>query len=509
MTDEEIDLRTYLTRHLEPHSLRKTLTQQVIDYGLLCAYHAQNPQGEIVPEHPFEDSDTPNKLTLKPTASAPAPAPTEIVAREVAPWEDLPEENAEAKLSDDQAAAWTKLQRWAKTGEPYFVLRGFAGTGKTFLLQKLVAVSGVTMLFTAPTNKAAKVLGKAVGRPAKTTHSTLGLKMEQDGDTLKLTASDKPPYIPKNAILVVDEASMVGKELLRAIVAAAEAAGCKVLFVGDPAQLPPVGENMSSAWRMTDDPQCRAVLKHVMRFDNQLLGLSMKIRECLKDKTYRSPITDDHDKNGGVYLLSSKQNFERALLKGVDSPAAFKDRKVIAWRNKTVDRYNDIVRDHLGFTDPYCVGEQLMLAEPVEYGGTIIASIDDEVTITSIGESKIEMHDYEIPTWRMTVEGDVAMTLSVARDEDKLNRMLGTLADKAKYAKGLHRKICWKEFWEAKRAFHKVRYGYAQTAHRAQGSTYTTVFIDQLDILANSDKRTAFRCLYVGATRPTTALYTY
>jgi exodeoxyribonuclease-5 len=64
----------------------------------------------------------------------------------------------------------------------------------------------------------------------------------------------------------------------------------------------------------------------------------------------------------------------------------------------------------------------------------------------------------------------------------------------------------WKKFWEFKDLFHSLRYAYAITAHRSQGSTYDTAFVDWQDILANHNRQEAYRCLYVACTRPKRAL---
>lgn len=421
-----------------------------------------------------------------------------------------------AKLSSDQKDAWDKLKAWVHTDQPYFLLKGYAGAGKTFLLRMLTrdpSTESKTYIFTAPTNKAKKVLASSLLVSAATTYSALGLRMSdtEDGTMVMDFGSSSKPYIPRGAIFVVDEGSYVSKELMDFIETARIESGFKVLYVGDPAQLPPVRESSSKVWKITNDPTCRSLLRQVMRFDNQILGLSIKIRQHLKDKVYRSPVESDHDSNGGVYVLSSKTKFERAILKGVHSPADFKGRKVIAWRNKTVDLYNNLVRSHLGFNDRFCVGDQLMLAEPVELNGNIVASVDDDVVVKSVTEGSVKHlgTGVSVPVWSLVVEGDANLTLKVPVDNSDVQSILSTLAEFAKGEKGYRRKEAWKQFWQFKRTFHKVRYGWAITAHRSQGSTYDNVFVDQMDILANSDKRTAFKCLYVSFTRPTTRAFTY
>jgi exodeoxyribonuclease-5 len=64
----------------------------------------------------------------------------------------------------------------------------------------------------------------------------------------------------------------------------------------------------------------------------------------------------------------------------------------------------------------------------------------------------------------------------------------------------------WKKFWEHKDLFHDIKYAYALTAHRSQGSTYENVWVDYQDILINRNRKEAFQCLYVACTRPTTKL---
>ena len=200
-------------------------------------------------------------------------------------------------LSDDQKDALEKLKVWLYNDEPYFTLRGFAGTGKTYLLQMLNDFS-VSIYYSAPTNKAAKVLGAAVGRVAKTTYSMLGLRMEQSEDELVLVQSSTPPYFPARSILVVDEAGTAGSVLCDAIEDARQRCRIKILYVGDPAQLNPVKEKTSPAWRKARKPECRAMLKQVMRYDNELLVLATELRECIKQKNWHSPLRSNHTDTG-------------------------------------------------------------------------------------------------------------------------------------------------------------------------------------------------------------------
>jgi hypothetical protein len=418
--------------------------------------------------------------------------------------------NKIVKLSIDQKEAIDKIFKWLlKPDEPYFVLKGYAGTGKTFLLQLLKDIKD-NIYFSAPTNKATKVLIELLGPTAKikTTYSTLGLRMEQVEDELRLTQSETPPYFPKNSVLVIDEASMCGKVLCSVIDDIRLSSGIKILYVGDPAQLPPVGEDKTRAWKVTEDPNNIAVLKKIVRHDNQLLTLASAIRNRLLNKDWSSPLKNDHT-TSGVWMYSSKRDFEAKLLNSINTVDDLVHSKVIAWRNKTVEYYNNIIRQHLGFKDRFCINEIILIAEPIEQDKQIIAYVDDEYRVERVEDSMVIVDNISVPVTCLTVKGDKTLFLNIPKDVSLIDSILNKKALKAKWLKGTERKDAWSDFWRTKSKFNKVRYGYALTAHRAQGSTYKEVYVDQQDILANSNKREAMKCLYVSCTRPTTNLYSY
>lgn len=412
-------------------------------------------------------------------------------------------------LSKDQQAAWAKLQVWVENDDSYFVLKGYAGTGKSFLL-KMLTYLNLNIFFTAPTNKATKVLSGFVECDAKTTYSQLGLKMTAEDEKMVLAYGENIPYLPRKSILVVDEASMIGTPLFEFIEETRKRTRCKVLYVGDPAQLPPVGEVTSKSWKCSDKPENRSFLKQVMRYDNQLLVLATRIREQISDKDYSFPVEDDNDGSTGVFLLSSRKEFTKRIGK-LTSPEDFASKKLIAWRNKTVTAYNNMIRENLGFEDTFNIGDILLIAEPVEEDNVIIAHIDDEFRVTSITETSIKTSGgASVPVYRLGVKNDeLSIFINVPQTTEVLAEILTAKAAKAKQAKGTDRRDAWKDFWETKKQFVQVRYGYALTAHRAQGSSYSEVYIDQQDILSNSEKREALRCLYVACTRATTSVFTY
>lgn len=406
----------------------------------------------------------------------------------------------------DQQKAWAKIEAWLNDStKPYFVLRGYAGTGKTFLLKRLASRPGVN--FTAPTNKAAKVLARTLGQPVRTIFSFLGLRLSQAEDRLVIDYGKNKPRLSPSSIIVVDEASMANSELVAFIDDVRKESGCRVLYVGDPAQLPPVKELLSPCWKVTSDQECKASMTKVVRFDDALLRLSTALRDCIKNKEWRSPLdTEDNDGTKGLFVLP-ESDFRRQVLR---TPLEDFDRiKVLAWRNRTVDKYNRIIRDALGFHDEYNVGDRILLAAPIEENEMVVAHTDEEFRVLRVVRNSVLIDSKPIPVFNLTVEGDEGQRLLTVGEGTEVDVLLEEYAAAARSAKGREVASAWKRFWDLRARFHQVRYGYAMTVHRAQGSTYERVYVDQNDILANQKKREAFRCLYVGTTRATTAVVTF
>ena len=153
------------------------------------------------------------------------------------------------ELTPDQQDAEALIEEWFfHHGTQIFVLCGYAGTGKTFLIdhtvRKLGLVAGKSAVFVAPTGKAASVLLRS-GTPAGTVHSLIytreeDIEVDENGEIVSerfLRFSRKEKIDPEIKLIVVDETSMVSDEVLRDLLSY----GVKCLFSGDPAQLPPVG----------------------------------------------------------------------------------------------------------------------------------------------------------------------------------------------------------------------------------------------------------------------------
>lgn len=454
----------------------------------------------------------------------------------------MSEEKVLSTLTKDQQTAFSKIETWLEAADaPYFILTGGAGTGKSFLIQSVcrLLLNKRTVYLTAPTNKAANVLTEMAkeanlsGVVAKTIYSLLGLKMVAVEEDLVLSLDDVKTFLPDRCVLILDEAGMTQKEIVKILVDVVKLRNVKLLCVGDPLQLPPVNENRSKIWKLIDygddeEPSpFYAELTEVVRFDSSLLKLSTKIRKAIISKAWesdsydqrliRKTSIDSEDEQGkitqGVLVHNSYFSFVDELLSGA-TPNAFKKRKVIAWRNKTVNKFNSLIREQMGFTEDFVEGDLLMVAAPVEQDGVILATIDEEIQVQGLQDSSVsvglEYRTIRVLKLQCSSGRRGTLWLNICQEDDKVQAMLSNLATLARRSDNrTQRAKAWEEFWNIKNKFHKVRYAYAITAHRAQGSTLHEVFVDQSDILANSDERTAMKCLLVACTRPTNILHSY
>ena len=160
-----------------------------------------------------------------------------------------------SELTADQAAAFEAFSGWLRApadGTP-FVLSGYAGSGKTFLSMRLlrqVEESGLCWTVVAPTHKAVGVLRQALDLEGlnptwypSTIHRLLRLKLKRSGDAELCEPTEQTALALEHlGLVLIDEASMVDSTLLGIALQCAHPFKTRLVFVGDPAQLPPVGE---------------------------------------------------------------------------------------------------------------------------------------------------------------------------------------------------------------------------------------------------------------------------
>lgn len=414
----------------------------------------------------------------------------------------------------EQAAALDAMRQFLADfpsgGDAFFALKGYAGTGKSFsitLLAKDKHPDGAPVFkpseicFTAPTNKAVKVLRRYLdeagltGCPSKTIYSLLGLSLQANGEVKELSRPEEPVDLSGYKVIVVDEASMVNRFLMDAIRDAASDWNVPFIFMGDPAQLPPVGEITSPVWKLPNG----AELTTVMRYGNSMLDLATTIRKQVDALFPAIKITTAapvYRWGRADWLNKVEENLE--MFKSGDA-------KIIAWRNVTVDAHNAFIRKLLFGSEAkstaWLSGDQIVARAPLKdlEGFTFMQNAEEaRVLEVAVGNHPV-YREFEI--FNLLVEHEsgrkhTIRTLTPTGSFHVSNR-LNELSMEAKGGK----KYKWREFWELKEAFHDVRHAYAWTSHMSQGSSILKGFVDLEDIMLNRKRNEAFRSLYVACTR--------
>ena len=440
--------------------------------------------------------------------------------------------HSSSTLTPDQSAAILAIQQWFAadpdtTSDQFFqsfLLDGAAGTGKTFCLQQLLDSVDGTVLFTAPTNKAVKVLQQTLNAAdihseCCTIYSALNLRMLPDGAVKVLTASEQRGRInwASVSLCVVDEASMVGKVLRRYIRDVQDNYGTRFLFVGDSAQLPPVGEP-ESAVIAGHPPETTATLTQVVRQDNQILTLGSAIRAQVTSWAPCITLASDNDGEEGVWRYVLPAEAEQRILQAIQaglfqSPTGA---KAIAWRNAVVTKLNTFIRGHLfpGTAEFFCEGDRVILTEPCKelsmakgQQHKTLHTTDTEGVVESCTLAAHPIYpQFQCHHLSATSDEGAKMDLWVL-GQDRRTQAAWKAEKERLLASARGNSRLWPGFWTFLEAFHAVRHGYAITAHRSQGSTYEQAFVNSSDIFCNQNRSEAFRCLYVACTRPKKRLF--
>lgn len=412
----------------------------------------------------------------------------------------------EVILSDSQEVACGAFQDFLGNAmQKEFLLSGAAGTGKTFLVEYLIQLArdehelarlikpttpGMTFHFTATTNKAAKVLADALGEPAKTIHQALGLTVRQDYRTGK-------QYLQKNkdkgvslhySTLVIDEASMCNRELLRHIHDAATAIPtCKILYVGDKYQLPPVKENTCPIF---DAAEQSFHLTDIVRQSkgSPIIGFSHKYREMIDNPELDWPqIPNDRE---AIFHYTDGKEWEKEIEKSYLEAHHPDDLRVLAWSNARVIQYNKFIRTKLGHTEHFVPGENMLSNNPIIFGEMVQVPTDGLVRIESVEpdlREGIAGHTLRISPF----SGKRSLTVFQPSDWKAARQLLAKLA----------KQKAWSEFYAIKNEWADLRPVHAQTVHKSQGSTYKKVFVDVDDIARNNKWYEVARLMYVAITR--------
>ncbi len=434
-----------------------------------------------------------------------------------------------------QRALIDALARFCGDATPYnavFLLNGYAGTGKTSVVAALVkalrAVRRPTVLL-APTGRAAKVLSGFADKKAMTIHRKIYKGL---GDVAAVAGVADNPHT--NAIFIVDEASMIGESghesLLEDLVHYVYGSGhdCRMILLGDGAQLPPVGCDTSPAMspdrlRQLGLKVTRAVITQTVRQKARsgiLYNATMLRRAMAQDplpmpQLRVRPFADVKSIGGEELqdeLINSYNNY------GVD------DTILITRSNKRAMEFNLAIRKSiLEKEDVITRDEPLLIAKNNYFWTSRVKGADfvangDVVKINKIYGTEIigflRFADVELsmPDRDITFDAKLILNslnsdtagLNPEHEEMLISRALAGLDPSSAADPDVRRRVFHTDpYFNALR----VKYAYAVTCHKAQGGQWQSVFVDMANI--SNDAVTTidfYRWLYTATTRARTTI---
>ena len=445
---------------------------------------------------------------------------------------------------------------------PVYLLRGYAGTGKTTLVSTLVKTLpslGMRYQLLAPTGRAAKVMSTYTGRTASTLHRKLyRFQVNANGEFRMARAENKA----KDTVFIVDECSMISdqgdgyswsRSLLDDLIEYVFSGSCcKLLLIGDSAQLPPVGLDISPAMDFDILKNSFSLtlatyeMKEVMRqaLDSGILHNATEIRNLMS--TDNGQLTTDFYElpllniNGFDDIIKiDPMSFEELLWQSFGDKRSNNDAVVICRSNKRANMFNQAIRSRvLQEEGELSTGDKLMVVKN-NYFWTSQQTTDnrqqtstnsqqsnisfiangDMIEITRINKFEemygfhfadvdIKLTDYEeAPTLSVKIIMETLYSDSPALTNDEAKRLYQAVEeDYMDIPRAADRRKAMKEnpYFNAL----QVKFGYALTCHKTQGGQWSNVFIEapylpDETILELGD----LRWLYTAMTRASEKVY--
>ena len=459
------------------------------------------------------------------------------------------------ELTNQQNKVFEQIKAFLNSDASVFILRGYAGTGKTTMVKVIADYIEQTrqLVMMAPTGRAARVLAMKTGHTATTIHKAIYSKAHVEPKKVKNIAESEFKFVFSinnsenggNIVAIVDEASMVCSRKIEhelfmfgtdnpmedLLTFVRPNFGGKVIFVGDPAQLPPVGESVSNALRAKYFKEkglkvIEAELTEVLRQkdDSVILKNAMMIRDLLK-KDKRNQLVFEEQKDD-VETVPSEQFLDKYL--NYRKESGKHDSVIICYSNKSANRYNRDIRKSLYGGDVPLQENDILLITQNNY--RLDRMNGEFVPVLSIGEriqqsapvyaqigGKKERIVITLNFIKVTVPNGDGNPIPCMLLEDLLTSDTATISideNRALYINFCMRNPNLKqgtesfaeallndEYYNAIRA----KYGYAVTGHKCQGGEWGKVFVDYTGRTGLDDD--SLRWAYTATTRAQKTLY--
>ena len=442
--------------------------------------------------------------------------------------------------TDDQSVALKKLSDYIceNSNDIIFLLTGYAGTGKTSVISALVRTLDSLRLksvLLAPTGRAAKVLTSYAGKQAFTIHKKIyRQKSLKDGiGSFKLDRN-----LQRDTYFIVDESSMIsnssndaaifgsGKLLDDLIEYVYSGTNCKLILVGDNAQLPPVGSDKSPALEseaLKDygfGLMC-SELRQVVRQseDSGVLMNATQVRLQINDNDIVHPSMDCVNFNDVVRITGEDLIEEISTAYGT---CGLDETIIVVNSNKQANRYNQGIRNRIFFREEeISAGDMVMVVknnyslieEEEEPGFIANGDIAEVLKIRKFEERygfRFADMELRLVDYGLEIESKVLLDVigldTPSLPPDKSRELFQNIL-----ADYVHLKLRRKQI-EAVRSdpyFNalQIKFSYAVTCHKAQGGQWERVFIDQGMFNRNEVTLDYLRWFYTALTRSTDRVY--
>ena len=464
-------------------------------------------------------------------------------------------------FTDDQQKAYDELMKFINSeynpNDYKRALSGPAGTGKTFLVKALIMNSQIsysTIGLAAPTHKASRILNQSVHIPGiavNTLQSDLGLRLNVDVEKFDI---NNPPFDPRGKIkiknyslYIVDEASMISISLLALLEKVCKTNNCKIIYIGDPYQLPPTTSKYSPAFRGIKIHSLKQIVRQ--GDDNPISYLLELLRKDIENKSYtflnyintfRSKFNTDYTKG---YQVCSSDEFNNLVYTNFSDDALTTNvdyTKIIAYTNNCVSAWNKLIRNAI-IAD---ADRSIITKNDLILSYTTIVDQFNSAIIKNSEEYIIkDVVNYVHPQYQLkgfmikftSIYGGIdTKPLFVLDHTDKYTimkyvKISDDMIDAAKNARANLRAQRWRDYYAFKescllltsimnndrtvRYKKDLDYGFALTSHKSQGSTFDTAFVDVNDIVYDrngypyTDAEEVNRRLYVACSRCKNKLY--
>ncbi len=450
-----------------------------------------------------------------------------------------------------------------------YILHGYAGTGKTFIAKGIVDFvtrQGKSCVLMAPTGKAAKVIAEKTNHQASTIHKAIydySDAFDDDSEAHVPVATIKPNNDGTDTVYIVDESSMLSdvfsgtdniqfgsgyllRDLLMYVRDGGQQAQRKIIFIGDDAQLPPVGMRNSPALEANylrekyALPLAESTLEEVVRqkAGSGVMDNALVLRCALDTDTFNE--LDFDTTKADIESLSSDVFIERYMALCEKQISKTKEVVIVAHSNAQVDSYNRRCREIFFPNQPkLCAGDKViavanhyrnditvtngefglvrqLLSEPESRVVTFSKKLEDksiEKVTVNLTFRDVEILFRDESGSPISVTGKVVEHLlyndkaSLTSDESRALYVDFLNRNPHLQRKGMRdeRKQALKDdpYFNA----FKVKFGYAITCHKAQGSEWQHVLVNCYSPYQKTLSRDYFRWLYTAITRTSQKLY--